>query len=243
MSEPTRLRDEGPDAVRALLRHAPRTRTMTAADRSRTRARVARLAGLAAGLGSLAWLQGAAIGAGLGVLAVGAAEVVPTWLSPAPTAARARLAVSAAPVAPAGPVVAVATIAPSAEAAAPPASASTEPPPSRSAARLPEAPAPSADEAASAPPPPDSLAQEAALLERARAALGASPAEALALTEAHAAQFPGAKLGMERELVAIDALRRLGRVADARARGEALLPRARGGLYEERIKKLLDGMR
>ena len=42
MSEPTRLRDEGPDAVRALLRDAPRTRAMTADDRSRTRARVAR---------------------------------------------------------------------------------------------------------------------------------------------------------------------------------------------------------
>jgi hypothetical protein len=48
---------------------------------------------------------------------------------------------------------------------------------------------------------------------------------------------------MEREMVAIDALRRLGRTGEARARGEAMLARAQGGLYEERVRKLLEGMR
>ena len=81
------------------------------------------------------------------------------------------------------------------------------------------------------------------MLERARASLGASPAGALAITEEHAARFPGGKLAVERELLAIDALRRLGRAGEARARGEALLSRARGGLYEERIRKLLDDLR
>jgi hypothetical protein len=83
--------------------------------------------------------------------------------------------------------------------------------------------------------------QEALLLERARAALHASPAEALALTDAHAAKFPNARLAMERELLAIDALRRLGRAAEARRRGEALEARDRGGLYKERLRTLLDG--
>jgi hypothetical protein len=48
---------------------------------------------------------------------------------------------------------------------------------------------------------------------------------------------------MEREMVAIDALRRLGRTGDARARAEAMLSRARGSLYEERVRKLVEQMR
>jgi hypothetical protein len=93
------------------------------------------------------------------------------------------------------------------------------------------------------PPPADPLAQEAALLERARAALSASPAQALALAEAHAARFPGGMLRMERDLVAIDALHRLGRTDEARARAKALLARAPGGFYEDRVRKLLTEMR
>ena len=84
------------------------------------------------------------------------------------------------------------------------------------------------------------LAEEVALLDRARAALGGNPSEALRLTADHASRFPRGKMGIERELVAIDALRRLGRGAEARSRAESLLVRARGSLYEERIRKMLD---
>src|SRR5262249_52879667 len=88
MTEPLRLRDDGPDAVRALLHHASPTRSMTAEERDHSRARVARAAaGLAAGAGTLAILQGAAIGAGLGLLTVGAAHAVPAWLGSRPPAA------------------------------------------------------------------------------------------------------------------------------------------------------------
>jgi hypothetical protein len=88
MTEPLRLRDDGPDAVRTLLRQASPTRSMTAEARDHSRARVARAAaGLAAGAGTLAILQGAAIGAGLGLLTVGAAQVVPAWLGSRPAAA------------------------------------------------------------------------------------------------------------------------------------------------------------
>jgi hypothetical protein len=240
MSEPVRWRDAGPEGVRDLLRDAPRTQGMTAGDRARTRARVARLAGVAAGVGSLAWLQGAAIGAGLGVLTVGAVEIGSAILdgrsagSPPPVAAPAS-APSPRPGA---------TITPSVvEPPATPASASPIPS-SRPAARTPEAQTPAAGEAsATAPREGDTLAEEAALLERARASLGASPAGALAITEEHAARFPAGKLSVERELLAIDALRRLGRPAEARARGEALLSRTQGSLYEERLRKLLDGLR
>jgi hypothetical protein len=84
------------------------------------------------------------------------------------------------------------------------------------------------------------MAEEAALLERARVALGGNAADALAVTEAHAAQFPNGKLAMERELLAIEALRRLGRTAEARARGEALAARDRRGLYRERLQRILE---
>jgi type IV secretory pathway VirB10-like protein len=232
MSEPTRWRDEGPDAVRALLRDAPGTRRMTADDRARTRARLAPLAGVAVGVGSFAWLQGAAIGAGLAVLTVGAVEIGSAVVSheppgnPAPAASvvyqRPRAPASPASTAP-SPVEPPAPVAPSAPEPSPrPAARPTEAPPPRDA---------------------DTLAEEAALLERARASLGTSPAGALAITEEHAAKFPGGKLSVERELLAIDALRRLGRVAEARSRGEALLSRAQGSLYEDRIRKLLDGLR
>ncbi len=240
MSEPTRLRDEGEGPVRALLRHAPRTRSMTADDKARSRARVGRAAaGIAAGVGSLAWLQGAAIGAGLGVLTFGAAQVAPALLAPASPSAVG----TAGPAVPArsGRAAASADAVDPVEApSAPLPAAAPEPPASHPSARPVDA---VASAVAEPPSEVDSLAQEAALLERARAALDVSPAEALALTESHAARFPAGKLGMERELLALEALRRLGRTGEARTRGEALLSRAKGGLYEERIRKLVDGAR
>jgi hypothetical protein len=239
MREPTRLRDDGPEAIRALLRHAPKTRSMTADERARSRARVGRAAaGIAAGAGSLAWLQGAAIGAGLGVLTVGAAQVIPA-LAPAPAHVQGtslRPAPAPAPGSPSGNRERERERERDGEPPLHEPAASLRPPP-----KPPEPPASSTAEAPS-PPAVDSLGEEAALLERARAALGATPAGALALTEEHASRFPSGKLAMERELVAIDALRRLGRTGEARARGEALLVRARGSLYEERIRKVLDGM-
>jgi hypothetical protein len=231
MSEPPRLRDDGPEDLRALLQAGAPTRSMSGAQRARTARRLARHASAAAVAAALSWAPGAALGAGLGVAAVLVVWVIPAWLSPAP----------ALPARPAAPAVVTAPPAVTAPAAAPP-------PPSASAVAAPPAPRPSAATSApvaSAEPAPagDALAEEVALLDRARAALGGNPAEALALTDGHAARYPAGKLGMEREMVAIDALRRLGRTGEARARGEAMLARAQGGLYEDRVRKLLEGMR
>lgn len=52
---------------------------------------------------------------------------------------------------------------------------------------------------------------EAALLEQARSALASDPARALALTQQHQTRFPSGVLKQEREVIAIEALRRLGR--------------------------------
>lgn len=59
---------------------------------------------------------------------------------------------------------------------------------------------------------------EVDLLERARRALGGNPSHALALTTEHKLRFPGGALAQEREVIAIEALRRLGRTDQARLR-------------------------
>ncbi len=246
MTRPTRWRDDGPDEVRDLLRYTAKTRDLGPRDRARTRARVARIAAGAAVVGGLSLLQSAALGAGLAVLTLVGVEVGTTWrASPAPSAGQSPSA-SASSSRSSATSVQLATASPLASGAAsslPALPLPNDMAPPRSSARH-AGSAPLADDATEPPPrAPDSLAEEAALLERARGALASSPGEALARTEEHAARFPSGKLGMERELVAIDALRRLGRRAEARARAESLLGRAHGGLYEPRLRQLLDGLR
>ncbi|HEY8944583.1 MAG TPA: hypothetical protein VIM73_09995 [Polyangiaceae bacterium] len=77
--------------------------------------------------------------------------------------------------------------------------------------------APSSGSKVSVPPRSraTSGASEVELLERARRALGSDPRRALALTQEHRARFPGGVLGQEREVIAIEALRRLGRSEEA----------------------------
>lgn len=231
MSEPKRLRDEGPDDLRALLRHAPPTRPIGAAERRRTALRIGRYASAAALASALSWAPGAALGAALGVATVAVVWGVPALLTP--KADPVPVAAPPLPSAPSAAPVPTQLAAPQ----PPPSVTAAPPPPPRPAPSLASA-APSAEP--EAPPPVDALAEEVALLEKARAALGSAPAEALALAEAHATRFPAGKLGMEREIVAVDALRRLGRAAEARSRGEALLRRAKGSLYEERVRKLVE---
>jgi hypothetical protein len=67
---------------------------------------------------------------------------------------------------------------------------------------------------------PDGLS-EPALLEQARRVLASAPAAALALTNEHAQRFPRGLLVQEREVIAIEALRRLYRTAEADRRAAA----------------------
>jgi hypothetical protein len=61
---------------------------------------------------------------------------------------------------------------------------------------------------------------EAALLERAREAIASDPKRALALTREHARRFPKGVLIQEREVIAIDALKRLGKGSEADSRAD-----------------------
>jgi hypothetical protein len=103
------------------------------------------------------------------------------------------------------------------------------------ASTLAEAVAPEAPEA----PPIDSLAREAAMLEQSRAMLDSNPRGALDELGRYAARFPEGRLTIESGLLAVEALKRLGRIEEARVRGAALLEQARGSLYEERIRALI----
>jgi hypothetical protein len=85
----------------------------------------------------------------------------------------------------------------------------------------------------------DHLAEEAALLDRARSEIRRDACRAVGLVNAHERTFPASRLAIEREVLRIDALSRCGRVAEAARRGRELLARSPGSLYEARIRDIL----
>ncbi len=239
MSEPNRWRADGPERVRELLRDSKDLvpRDISDGERERVGRRVMRMAAVPAGLGILFWMKGLALGAGLG--AMGVVTVVSVregWIggrhetqlsppAPVPTMVASGVALPSA----LGPI-------PTAPPSASEAGASVQSP----VVSLP--PAAPAEVDAGADAYVDLLAEEASMLEQARAAIATNPSRALELAQRHAARFPTGQLGMEREIVAIEALRAMGRGAEARGRAESALVRARGGFYEERIRNLLTAM-
>jgi hypothetical protein len=112
------------------------------------------------------------------------------------------------------------------------------PPPASAAPPSPAAHAPRHPAASSAwpEPPDDRIAREIESLARTRAALGTDPAAALALATAGDREFPDGLLGQEREAIAILALDRLGRAAEARDRAGRFLDRYPRGPFTQRIQ-------
>jgi len=76
---------------------------------------------------------------------------------------------------------------------------------------------------------------EAEFLERARTALGQSPSVALSLANQHRSRYPSGVLAEEREVIAIEALKRLGRSAEAERRIEAFSRRYPGSAYRKKL--------
>ena len=89
-----------------------------------------------------------------------------------------------------------------------------------------------------APVPAATIGDELALLEQARGALARDPGTALARLAEHRARFPAGALGAERDLIELDALRRSGRTAEARARAGAWLRREPEGLHAARVRAI-----
>jgi hypothetical protein len=113
-----------------------------------------------------------------------------------------------------------------------------EPPPQSLPAPEPEAvpPAPSAEHRAPASLP---TWDEPQLIERARKALATDPRRAFALTQEHQRRFPAGTLGVEREVIALEALARMGQTADARRRALAFTERYPKSIHTPQVRALL----
>ncbi|MDF2696071.1 MAG: hypothetical protein K0S65_4454 [Labilithrix sp.] len=80
---------------------------------------------------------------------------------------------------------------------------------------------------------------EFALIRSAEAALESSPSRALASAEEHARSFPSGQFVQEREVIAVEALTRLGRTDEAKLRANALLLRFPRAPYVSRLERAL----
>ena len=127
-------------------------------------------------------------------------------------------------------------------AAAPPAppavTPSVSPAPAAIEATPPAAPAPELSGVAKAATKPAPVAplSEAELLEQARSALKSDPSRALARANEHRSRFPGGALVQEREVIAIKALRQLGRTAEADSRADAFAKAFPGSAFQPKLK-------
>lgn len=224
--DPSRLFDapSTPEGLKTVLRNAQ-------ADVGND-AQVARLAkrlgpllgvGVAAGGGAAAGAKAAALSggvklglAGLALAAVGGGVL---WFS--------------SPAAPPAKTPSPSAVAVAASEAAPPVAADPAPAATPSAATAPE-PAPSAP-SLEKPSAPAQLS-EVELLEQARQSLKSDPSRALQRANEHARRFPRGVLVQEREVLAIQALRRLGRDAEADRRTEAFSKAFPGSAFQRSLK-------
>jgi hypothetical protein len=101
-----------------------------------------------------------------------------------------------------------------------------------------EEPAPVTTENAPRPPhtKPAPGPSEATLLQRAQAVLRSDPGRALALTQEHRRRYPQGELSQEREVIAIEALSRLGRSREAGKRAEDFGKSYPGSAHQKKVE-------
>lgn len=106
---------------------------------------------------------------------------------------------------------------------------------------VPAMPSPHATPGAAHPSSPgESLADtEVSLLEDAQAALRTDPRRALDLTDREASRFPAGTMAQEREVIAIEALTRLGRMDEARGRARRFFQAFPRSAHRPRIAALV----
>ncbi|HYO96809.1 MAG TPA: hypothetical protein VER33_20000 [Polyangiaceae bacterium] len=233
MNDPRRWRDD-PTAheMRELLRHARPPRGIDPETLRRSRLRVAGLAALPLSVGLLTWLPSLALGAVAGAV-VGAATLGALGSAPpaADESASAQHAIAPQRTPSARTEQArVSEIPAPSVVTTPMPGASTTAPGKRAAPLAPSGHAPAAE---------NDLVKEVALLDRARAQLPSAPQVALRILDQHRRDYAHGTLTLEREFLAVEALVRSGRRAEAQQRGHALRSRAPGSLYEQRLDALL----
>lgn len=198
---------------------------------------------------SSATLKGVVVAAGAGLLALSLFHVQSRAVdAPAPVAA--PTSASTGGPAPAAPepesTISVADL-PSADFAPPPSTPARDrgrPAPAGGTSK----PAAARSQAAQPSPPPapsavdEAAESEASFLRRTQATLATDPARALRMTNEHATLFPRGVLLQERDVITIDALARLGRNDEARARAEAFRARYPRSAHDSRILTILRGI-
>ncbi len=213
-----------PAHLRDLLREAQPSEPLDARTRTRSRQRLLAISALPAAVGVMFWVKNVALGAVLGGT-VATALYVPKLrhmtTKPAVTANRPAPQVdNPRRSRPAAADVGV-------EDAGTPTVASVVP---QAPARSSVAALPSAE--------PSQLSRETQLLERARKLMASDPKQALLTLDAHRREFPHAALQTERELMAVEALLRLGWREEALRRAAQFRAQAPGSIYEQRLQRL-----
>jgi hypothetical protein len=134
---------------------------------------------------------------------------------------------------------------PAAPAKAPPPSPVVQPMSGESAAK-PQEPADVPEPAVVAPSPERRAVKDAAttwdepqLIERARKALATDPRRALLLAQEHQRRFPAGTLGVERDVIMLEALARSGQTAEARRRAVAFEAKYPSSIHLPRVRALL----
>jgi hypothetical protein len=223
---------EVPAELRQWLR-ASREQLAGAEEIAQLSRALAQQLGPAAGLGgtpiaaaSKGWL---ALGRWPAWIAAGTAGVALVWYA-ASGAQRAR-EVPPAPVA--APVQLVEPRAAPAAAEAPVAAPSIDP--AEDSVQTPE-PAPGKVQARHQTRSSAPNTRESALLRSAQSALASDPARALVLTDQHRRSFPRGALSEEREAIAIQALRGLGREPEARARAARFETKYPNSVHRSRVQ-------
>lgn len=125
----------------------------------------------------------------------------------------------------------------------PPAAQEAEAPPPQAVAAPDTAALPTPPTRSVAPTAIDSApqvdaARDAQLLQEARSLMARSPARALSLTRNHELHFPSSPLTEERQALQIEALTRLGRMAEARAALEGFRTRFPRSIHARRLEAL-----
>jgi hypothetical protein len=204
LDDPPRLSDAGSDApgeLRGLFEAAQRD-LPSAGDLARLQAKLGPLLDApAAPTASSSTLGKLGIGlVGGGLVAAGLwLALRPSGPAPLPAPVERPSVVHAPPAPPVEPSAGLST---------------PEPPPAPSTAN------PTSAEPSTARAKRPSGIPEDQLLEQARSALRSDPARALSLARQHQVEFPRGALSQEREVIAIEALRRLGRTDEAARRTE-----------------------
>lgn len=254
--EPTRWIEGDPSSPLARAVAGARADVGTAADLARVRAALGPLkaagmppaaggaatASALAGKGALIVVGAALLGSGLwlagqtrerGRSPVPRARGVVQAAAPAPLPAQAPVATARAQPPIAEPAVRAGAPAPEAAAVA------AHAPRARGRRAKPAQPS-AVPEQVTTPGRGPSVADELALLQRAQALIDTRPAEALGLLDTHAHEHPAGVFAQERESLAIDALRKLGRRDAAHARARAFVQRYPGSPHTRRITTWLE---